>query len=400
MRRSLVLNPHLTYLGDEQEEKVIGFSCPVKGRGFIVTRFKNQSHLLGKAIALVRSQGRSISKLSEKDRETLHALGVLIYRKERSSRIRYRCDLEFYAKKISAGSVRFYSSDDFILNPSVIYRKNGGVPPFFSGKFSLPDELDCSGPTLWAEDPYTKITYPFFIHGGIQKTFENFCLRRKSGSYPAAHIEVLQLSRALLTKEDLRKAGDSLREIATKLSSKMRKEKHLRLQFLVHPMHVRSFHEYSQRLLQEGWLMPPTDKIRLRMTRHNDPIAEFFHQQMGPVISNVMNAEYKPSFSFVAIHHGGSRFKRHVDRSQCDLVCSLLVDYSPERPVQQAWPLYLMLRRNDHRSYRKAVRLRIGETLAFRGHTVKHYRPPLPQNHSSSHILFCFVSKNFTGLVD
>ena len=398
INKSLLLNPHIRVVQGKDETKILGFYCPVKGKGRFFAKFNHRPDLLRKTKAVIQSKGRTISRLSLKDRERLHDSGVLIERKERSRIVHYCCDLSDFTK--TETNCRYVSFNDFILNPSLIYQKNGGVPPFFSDRISVPPELDCSGPTAWVEDPFTKIVYPFAISNGVKKTFENLCVKSRSGFYETSHIEVLRQSRILLTEEDFRLTGKTLRGVATRLGAAMQKEKHACLSFLLNPIHLKTFQKYSQRLLEEGWLDPPRDDIRLRMTRHNDPIATFFHRQMGAYISNFMGTRYHPSFSFLAIHREGSRFKKHRDRSQCDLVCSLLVDYSPETKIQDAWPLFLRVRNHTGRYQEKAVRLRIGEALAFRGHTVTHYRPPLPPNHASSHVLFCFVPAEFAGSLD
>jgi len=69
--------------------------------------------------------------------------------------IQYRCDLNDHLEHSRPPQFRFFSSEDFILNPNLVYRRNGGVPPLFADRIMVPGELDCSGPTVWAEDPFT-----------------------------------------------------------------------------------------------------------------------------------------------------------------------------------------------------------------------------------------------------
>src|SRR5512132_2674367 len=100
--RKVLLNPHLTPVSNATGTKIVGFYCPVKGRGMLASNLERRPSLLKAAVSTLQRGGGGLRTLSERTRTDLHHEGILIRPDERSAPVRYRCDLNEYAESSAA----------------------------------------------------------------------------------------------------------------------------------------------------------------------------------------------------------------------------------------------------------------------------------------------------------
>ncbi len=58
-------------------------------------------------------------------------------------------------------------------------------------------------------------------------------------------------------------------------------------------------------------------------------------------MSALAGEPYQPSYVYFGSYRPGATLKPHVDRAQCELSISLLLDYTPEPDGASPWPIHL-----------------------------------------------------------
>jgi hypothetical protein len=132
-----------------------------------------------------------------------------------------------------------------------------------------------------------------------------------------------------------------------------------------------------------------------RYIAHNDSVARFFHEQLTGVVAQIAGRPLKPSYVYFSSYLGGSELEKHNDRPQCEYSISFCLDYSPEPYDHTPWPLHLNTKQEHITVYQA-----IGDGLLYRGRLFPHYRRPLYEGHTSSHLFFHYVDAGFDGPLD
>jgi hypothetical protein len=133
-------------------------------------------------------------------------------------------------------------------------------------------------------------------------------------------------------------------------------------------------------------------QVELRYTAHNDPVAQYVHEQLTNAVADIVSAAIRPSYSYLVAYQSGARLDRHTDRIQCEYSLTLLIDATPEPTEQSPWPIKLESPNCDI-----GVWQYLGEALLYRGRHLPHYRDPLPDGHTSTSLLLHYVHADFAG---
>jgi hypothetical protein len=168
------------------------------------------------------------------------------------------------------------------------------------------------------------------------------------------------------------------------------------LQDLLPAVHVQALGQYFRELAAEGFLARDADGSTRRFMAHNDPVANFWHQQLNERVAQLAGRRTKPSYSFVSVYDQGGDLSWHTDRPPCEYTITLLIDYAPLDHEQRS-PWALKIRGRDGRLH--AVHQCLGEALIFKGRELKHSRDLLPCGHRSTSILFHFVDDDYHGVM-
>ncbi len=152
---------------------------------------------------------------------------------------------------------------------------------------------------------------------------------------------------------------------------------------------------YYRMINLNGWLRLRDDGARRRSV-HNDPLARLLQSRLAPYFSALIGHELRPSFAYTGHYEDQTPLNRHLDRSQCEFTFSMLVEYNPDFTGEACpWPLLVHTEAGDvvlHQQY--------GGGVLFRGRTLEHSRPPLPEGHTAQLVFLCFVLPDFAGSLD
>jgi len=97
-------------------------------------------------------------------------------------------------------------------------------------------------------------------------------------------------------------------------------------------------------------------------------ITETLLDVVTPVLSERINCELYPTYSYLRIYMKGAVLEKHTDRNSCEVSATIPLNYDSE-PI---WPLFLETA--DERVIR--VELEPGDALIYKGIELPHWRDP------------------------
>jgi len=156
---------------------------------------------------------------------------------------------------------------------------------------------------------------------------------------------------------------------------------------------------YYRALVNEGYCHRGDNQVANRFTLHNEPFAILLHEALTPIAARLARQALKPSYVYFASYFDEAALEPHVDRAQCEVSMSLLIDYKPlaERALSP-WPL--IVKRPEPDAPEMFVNLSPGDAVAYRGCELLHYRPALPAGHTSTSLFLHWVPAAFEGPLD
>ena len=116
------------------------------------------------------------------------------------------------------------------------------------------------------------------------------------------------------------------------------------------------------------------------------PMAVIANIRLSKLVSELVNKDVIPTYSFGIHYYSGGFIKPHVDRTQNELSMSLSLSISPSDGIS---PLGAGEGKN-----KLSVNLKPNEGLFYRGCEVIHYRDPVPENHTVNQMILGFRTIN------
>jgi hypothetical protein len=163
------------------------------------------------------------------------------------------------------------------------------------------------------------------------------------------------------------------------------------------PLHVAALGRYYRALIEEGFVSFGDGQVPRRYWRHQEEVLRFFHLQYWRFFERIVGASIKPSYGYLGSYRPGAVLERHVDRAQCELTASMLVDFTPYRGGPTGWLLYLEENVNPRETF--AIDQALGDVVIYRGRELAHYREALPDGCTSTSFFLHYVPSSFTGLL-
>jgi hypothetical protein len=250
--------------------------------------------------------------------------------------------------------------------------------------------------TVWVSDPATG-SLALFQLGPVMR---GILSKTRPGDRVPSGIE--DWARALLfaagifttsdAEDERRKAWSAIVEHGRE---SVKRDGYAALACLIHPFNLGALRRYFRYLTRTGELQLGDGQSPKRYVAHNESVARLFHHQLAGVVGAIAGEPVKPSYVYVASYQEGAELPAHTDREQCEFSLTMLLDYSPEPARQSPWPLRLETTRGTLDVYQA-----IGDTLLYRGRTLRHSRPPLARGAMSTSIFFHFVREGFSGSLE
>ena len=113
-------------------------------------------------------------------------------------------------------------------------------------------------------------------------------------------------------------------------------------------------------------------------------ITETLLDVMTPILSNTINCELYPTYSYLRIYVKGAELEKHQDRPSCEVSATLPLSYDSPR----IWPLYL-----ETGNKITGVELEPGDALIYKGIEVPHWREAF-EGERQVQVFLHYVKKN------
>ena len=251
-------------------------------------------------------------------------------------------------------------------------------------------------PVVWVNDPVKDFPNPFWVSEELLARIERVrqqpeCIRQLS----SREIALLQQAGILLSPAKTKERRQHWQDNVARVSEKFQSDGYALLTGVIHPYHLPALRQYYRRLLETGGMIYGDSQTKRRYITHNEPVSMFFHKQLTSLTGRICQRPLKRSYVYVSAYQGGASLPRHKDRQQCEYSISLLIDFVPELSGQCPWPLHLVTSDADVTMYQS-----LGDAIFYRGRQLPHYRDQLPEEMSSTSILFHFVDEDFPDSLD
>jgi hypothetical protein len=370
-------------------ELVVGVESPVKGFGLRQWKFSPDlaadRALLKAALPVVNGTSRG-DKLSAGIRDRLAELGILVPRRHVSATPRLVCALE------SLGDDEA-DPDTLVLGAGVRFERTGRVPAILSRRLFV-DGLDLSGPTVWVEDPMTRVVFPYRVPARWIQALERLLDGRPIAELPATARSAFHAAGILVSADQLRAHEQRVARRVARARTEMAADMATRpFELGIPPLQLRALQRHCQALFAEGWFGSSTQSPK-RVVIHDEVASCFLHRQLGALATAIMGTPWRPSYCYLACYGAGADLAPHVDREQCGLSISLRLEQTPVTDRRRAWPLQARLA--GGRTLR--ARMLDGEAVAFQGTKLVHWRDPLPAG-SATYLFLHFVENAFEGVL-
>lgn len=133
---------------------------------------------------------------------------------------------------------------------------------------------------------------------------------------------------------------------------------------LIDPLPLAAMRRYYCDLIASGSLALGNGQVERRYALHSEPLARFFHGQLANLLSRIAGEAVKSSYVYLAAYQPGAVLEPHLDRTQCQVSISFLVDYAPE--PDDVSPSSLFMQRKGVSSA-TALYQGIGDTAFYKG---------------------------------
>ncbi|MCE9573146.1 MAG: hypothetical protein K8W52_08310 [Deltaproteobacteria bacterium] len=386
----MIANPNIRLVrgADRQgRETVIAVESPVKGSGLrrwnLVAQHATDVALLEAALPVIHGASKA-ERLSADVRARLRELGVLVNRNEVSAPSRMRCPLEAPPEGARA------TDDDLVVAASVHFDRNCPVPSTLARELVL-DGLDLSGPTVWVEDPVTRVVFPYRVPARWVAALERTLDGRPAAALPAearaafhaAGILVSAVERRAHAKRAAWLNGRGRELLTTQLTTTP-------FPLGIPPLQLRALQHHYRVLDAEGWF-GHAKHAHGRSMIHDEPASVFLQRQLLPLLTALTEKPWRTTGCYLGIYRPGSELEPHTDGGQGGLTMSLQIELTPAVPRARAWPLAIELPANRGRRRVLQARMLDGEFVTFHGTDLRHWRGPLRQDARGTFLFMNFV---------
>ena len=282
------------------------------------------------------------------------------------------------------------------LNPECKLYTGEALPEEVAPQEELQSAFALQDTVAWVRDANTGSLLPFWLGPKLESIVTGLRIEQPiPDSVPAWARSVLESAGILVSADSIADRRTGREETLGRAAELFRERGYAPLRGLIHPFHIAALRRYYRYLIRTGRIPLGDGQSPRRYVAYNEPVARFFHRQIAFVLSAVAGEPLKPSYVYLASYLNGAELKKHVDREQCEFSITLCLDFSPEPDVASPWPIRL-----DTPTGTVTVYQALGDSLAYRGTRLPHYRSALGNGQTSTSIFFHYVAEGFAGSLD
>jgi hypothetical protein len=278
------------------------------------------------------------------------------------------------------------------LNPRAFLQYGTAPPPEIAHRVPYRGRLRPGFPIVWVEQAATEVLAPFWVpHAWARPVIGLF-----AGSVGPAELD--SRIRAGLAAAGVLIADESTQDAPAGLDRgrhALARDGWTVLDQPIPTPQLNALRGYCRALVGSDRVRVGDEVCPERTVAHNEVVARFWHHQLTGLIARVAGEPLKPSYVYFASYAGGASLPVHVDREQCEVTVSLLVDFEPAPRGTSPWPLIVETPGGD-----VAIHQAIGDAAVLRGRRLPHRRDPLDAGRRSTSIFFHYVPTRFSGSLD
>jgi hypothetical protein len=287
-------------------------------------------------------------------------------------------------------------SQTLYLNPDCILCSDGHLPDELASQRDLLAGFTLEGTIAWVRNPASGNLLPFWLGPQLAGVVRG--LRQNDPvtlAIPECTRNILVAAHILIPAGPADQPDWKCEDMLGKASLLFREKGYAPLSGLIHPFHIAALRRYYRYLIRTGSIRLGDGQSPRRYVAYNEPVAQFFHRAIAPILSAVAGESLRPSYVYMASYLSGAELKKHTDRAQCEYSVTLCLDYSPEPALETPWPIRLDIPTGTVTVYQA-----LGDGLAYRGTRLPHYRSRLGEGQTSTSIFFHYVGADFPGSLD
>lgn len=318
--------------------------------------------------------------------------GFFLTEKEISEPVSYHCFFDADARAIANDNFVLPELSGLIVNPGLVLQEGSEVPverarsigPFLA-----------DGPILWVDDAATETLAPYWAKDKGRALLSQLT---PGAAAPELHDRELFLgllaAKILVPRDQARRALEYRQHLAEATAAHGERG-YVLFEELLPRLQIRALYRYYTQLIEQGMVPFGDVQVDRRWYLPSEPVSEFWQNQVNGRLGAICGRNLKPAFSYFVRYEEGAVLDPHVDRLAAEFTLSLQLGFEPLCSERVPWSVNLDLKKPRRESV--ALHLAIGEGLFYRGHELRHSRPPLAPGHRSSTLLFHFADQNFDG---
>jgi hypothetical protein len=382
---NLIVNPLASVEKFEGSDDLIS-GGPVPGRGMKFLhispgRLPRIHELFTELHALGLSTLDVTNDLQDTERALLEEHGILVDPDNVPERPLFSCMLDDI-------DVRPKTPASMIVNPTMRFE------PFDLTTFRARMEkyLSPHHATVWINDPRTGARWGYWLTPE-QGAFVG-ALDPGAMTWPDAEPQLIS---KLFAADVLLDANDSSRHSGLESAhASFVRDRYVIVDDIVPSAQLRALQTYYRRYVERGFMKFGDDQVDRRFAAHGEHVASLMHDALLPVMRTITGVPVKRTYAYSAVYAEGAKLDPHVDRDACEFSFSFQLEYLPEQSDGVSpWPLYISVNEPEDLDVDperdRAVHLKNGGFLAYKGRELVHYRTPLQPGHRSSSIFFHYV---------
>jgi len=379
--------------------------APVRGRPLRTATFARAADpiVFDLLLRLATTRAGLDVTLDEAAWQRLDDAGLLVAADEVASPVYFRCDPDDPPRALVPLRARRSpapADERLIVNPTLRYQDDPRPPAEgrTAGVGANPFASGCAW--AWVEHPGAAVPGVLSIAEPARAVLR----RLIPGAAPPPDLDAAAraaLARAdvLVDPADAARRRDAATLAHAAAAAKFRRDRYAVVEGLLHATQVAALRRYFRELVAEGHAAFDAGAT-LRHCLHNEPMARWIHHRLAGLATAIADEPVKPSYVYFAAYTPGARLDRHVDRAQCVVSITLLIDHEPEPEAASPWPLYLDPSGTADAAPPVAAAFGLGDGLFYRGAELAHWRTTLPAGHASTSLFLHFVPADFTGTLD
>lgn len=346
--------------------------------------------------------------LDDEERALLYQFGVLVEPENIPQKPLFTCSLDDVEEaEFEADCSSLVVSPSFRFEPVNLDK---------FGSWIQEKHLSPYQPSVWVKTPVTEIEIGYWLNEEQAETIFAFKAGQKSPHEINKNlVSKLIAADILVSPENRPKKEESRLKELSAARDDFRHNRYTVLRNLLPASQMKALRNYYREYVGQGFMPFGDTQVDRRYCQHNEPLARHFHKNLTKLMSFVAGEEIKPSYVYAASYIEGATLTPHIDREACEFSFSFQVDYQPETENHLSpWALYLSTRElpanngsgifkwddflpDESLEDTRAVYLASGDSLAYRGRELIHYRYALPEGHQSTSLFFHYVPEDFDG---